>query len=123
MQRCFSALFSPDSKYILSGSDDGNIRLWRSVSSSRSAPKSARQRQSLEYGDALRKRYGHMPEIRRIERHRHVPKVVKKAGEIKREEITGVKRREERRRVHERKTVGAVQREGEREGMVVGIEE
>ncbi|KAL9082903.1 MAG: hypothetical protein Q9159_006104 [Coniocarpon cinnabarinum] len=123
MQRVFSALYTQDTNYILSGSDDGNIRLWRADASKRAGPKSARQRQSLEYSEALRRRYGHMPEVRRIERHRHVPKVVKKAGEIKKEEVSSMKRREENRRRHESKTAGSKKRKGEREGMVVGTEE
>ena len=62
--------------------------------------KSAKQRQALEYNKALKERYGHMPEIRRIDRHRHLPKVIKKAGEIKREELSAIKRREENERKH-----------------------
>jgi len=121
MQRVFSARWTPDNKYILSGSDDGNVRLWRANASARSGVKSARQRQQLEYDDALRKRYAHMPEIRRIARHRHVPKQVKKAGEIKGEEVAAVKRREENERRHSRK--GLVKRKPEREKMVLTTEQ
>lgn len=120
MQRVFAATFTPDNAYILSGSDDGNIRLWRSHASARTHIKTARERQKLEYDDALKERYQHMPEIRRIGRHRHVPQQVKKAGEIKREEVRGLKRREENERRHssrkERK------RRGEREKMVLATE-
>lgn len=121
MQRVFSALFTPDNKYILSGSDDGNIRLWRSHASSRAGIKSFRQRQKLEYEAKLVERYSHMPEIRRIRRHRHVPRTVKKAGEIKEEEVKGVKRRRENERKHSMK--GEVGRRGEREKMVLVVEE
>jgi len=122
MQRVFSVRFTPDSKYILSGSDDGNIRLWRANASSRQGVLSARHRQSLEYGAALQQRYAHMPEIKRIARHRHVPKQVKKAGEIKRDEIGALKRKEENRRKHEKKTVGKNARKSEREKMILGLE-
>ena len=110
MQRVFSTCFTPDNSYILSGSDDGNIRLWRSQASSRSGIHSAGQRQKLEYDAALRARYSHMPEIKRIGRHRHVPKQVKKAGEIKGEEVRSLKRREENERKHSRK--GQTKRRG-----------
>lgn len=102
MQRVFSARWTPDNNYILSGSDDGNIRLWRAQASSRQGVKSARQRQQLEYDAALIQRYKHMPEIRRIHRHRHLPQQVKKAGEIKTEELKALKRREENERKHTR---------------------
>ena len=118
--RVFSCAFSPDSSTVLSGSDDGNIRLWRTKASSRRGIKSARERTALEYADALKRRYAHMPEIRRIARHRHVPKPVKKAGEIKAVEIRSIKRREENERRHSRK--GAMRRRDEREKMVLATE-
>ncbi len=121
MQRVFCATFTPDAQYVLSGSDDGNIRLWRANASKREGIKSARQRQKLEYDDALKERYKHMPEIRRIKRHRHVPKQVKKAGEIKGEELASIKRRRENERKHSKK--GQVPRRSEREKMVLATEE
>jgi len=103
VSRVFRTCWTMDSKYLLSGSDDGNIRLWRANASERSDVKSTRQRQALEYNQALAERYSHLPEIKRIRRHRHVPKVVKKAGEIKREELGAIKRREENERKHSAK--------------------
>ncbi len=120
MQRVFSACWTPDNAYILSGSDDGNIRLWRSTASARSSIKSAGERQKLEYDAALKERYKHMPEIRRIGRHRHVPVQVKKAGEIKQEELKAIKRRDENERKHSRK--GQKARRSEREKMVLATE-
>lgn len=119
--RVFSVRFTPDNKYVLSGSDDGNIRIWRADASSRSGIKSARLRQKLEYDEALIRRYSHMPEIRRIRRHRHLPKAIKKAGEIKKEELAAIKRREENVRKHSKK--GAVPRQSEREKMIVASEQ
>jgi len=121
MQRVFCATFTPDAQYVLSGSEDGNIRLWRANASKREGIKSARQRQKLEYDDALKERYKHMPEIRRIKRHRHVPKQVKKAGEIKGEELASIKRRRENERKHSKK--GHVPRRSEREKMVLATEQ
>ena len=120
MQRVFSTKFTPDSKYILSGSDDGNIRLWRAQASRREGIKSAKQRQSLEYNAALSERYSHMPEIRRIKRHRHVPKVIKKAGEIKSEELKAIKRKQENERKHTKAQFR--KRKPEREKMVLASE-
>ncbi|KAI9801511.1 MAG: rRNA-processing protein sof1 [Piccolia ochrophora] len=120
MQRVFSAKFTPDAQYILTGSDDGNVRLWRANASNREGVKSARHRQQLEYDDALRERYKHMPEIRRIRRHRHLPKIIKKAGETKTEEIKAIRRRTENERKHSKK--GTQKRKSEREKMVLATE-
>ncbi|KAG2736746.1 hypothetical protein G9P44_000836 [Scheffersomyces stipitis] len=100
MQRVFCTKFTTDARYILSGSDDTNIRLWRANAADRSNIKSSRQRAKLEYDAALKERYKHMPEIKRISRHRHVPKTIKKAGEIKRVEIDSLKKREDNERRH-----------------------
>ncbi|KAI5247261.1 WD40 repeat-like protein [Aureobasidium subglaciale] len=121
MQRVFSAAWTPDNNYILTGSDDGNIRLWRARASERQGVKSARQRQQLEYDRALVERYKHMPEIRRIHRHRHLPKQVKKASEIKGEELKAIRRREENERKHSSK--GDSKRRSEREKMVLQTEQ
>lgn len=121
MQRVMAASWTPDAKYVLSGSDDGNIRLWRARASRRDGViQSARQRQALEYNDALAERYSHMPEIRRISRHRHLPKVVKKAGEIKSTELKSIKRREENERKHSKKQFD--KRQSEREKMILARE-
>lgn len=122
MSSVFSVKFTPDSKYVLSGSDDGNIRLWRANASDRSGIQSARQRTKLEYDQALIKRYGHMPEIRRIKRQRHLPKPIKKAGEIKRDELSAIKRREENVRKHTAKA-NLKSRKSEREKMILAREQ
>lgn len=89
-----------DAKYIISGSDDGNVRLWRANASDRSTIRTARERQQLEYNEHLKEQFKHMPEIRRIARRRHVPKAIKKEGEKARTEIAAIKRKEENRRKH-----------------------
>lgn len=100
MQHVFQAKFSMDSKYVMSGSDDGNVRLWRAKAWERSNVKSTKELNKLQYDEKLKERFKYMPEIRRISRHRHVPKVIKKAQEIKNIEIRSIKRRE----ANERKT-------------------
>lgn len=107
---------------MLSGSDDGNVRLWRANASDRSGVKSARQRSKLEYDQALVKRYSHMPEIRRIKRQRHLPRPIKKAGEIKNDELAAIKRREENMRKHTSKA-NLKPRQSEREKMILTHEQ
>lgn len=119
MQRVFVAKFLNDAQYVFSGSDDGNVRVWRAQALQRLAVRLARERAKLEYNEALKQRYRHMPEIRRIARHRHLPVAVKKAGEIKREELDAVKRREDNRRRHSKP--GLVPYSLERTKHVVGV--
>ena len=120
MQRVFSSVWTPDSKFVLSGSDDGNIRIWRSKANRREGVKSRRERQALEYNEALVNRYEHMPEVRRIKRHRHLPKVVKRAARIKGEELAAIKRREENERKHSK--LKFERRRPERETMILAQE-
>jgi WD repeat and SOF domain-containing protein 1 len=75
----------------------------------------------LEYDAALVERYKHMPEIKRIHRHRHLPKQVKKASEIKGEELKAIRRREENERKHSSKA--DTKRRSEREKMVLQTEQ
>lgn len=116
MQHVFQVKFSMDSKYIISGSDDGNVRLWRSKAWERSNVKSMKELNKLDYDAKLKERFKYMPEIRRISRHRHVPKVIKKAQEIKRIELESLKRRE----TNERRTRKDMPFVPERKKQIVG---
>ncbi|KAK9466950.1 WD40-repeat-containing domain protein [Lipomyces arxii] len=119
MQRLFCVRFTMDSKYILSGSDEGNIRVWRADASSRSSVKSARERAKLEYDNALKERYKDMPEIRRISRHRHVPGYIKTAEGIKKTQLASIKNKEENMRKRSKK--GSMPYAKEREKHIIGV--
>lgn len=116
MQHVFQTKFSMDSKYIISGSDDANVRLWRAKAWERSNVKTTREKNKLEYDEKLKERFKYMPEIRRISRHRHAPKVVKKAQEIKQTELSALKRRE----ANERRTRKDMPFVSERKKQIVG---
>lgn len=118
MQRVFAVCFTTDSRYILSGSDDANIRLWRANASERSHVKSGREQAKLNYDNKLKERYKYMPEVRRIARHRHLPIVVKKALQIKRVELESLKKREENNRRHTKE--GSQPRVSEKEKHIRG---
>ncbi|KAF0704359.1 hypothetical protein AaE_014977 [Aphanomyces astaci] len=85
MQRIFAVKFSADAKFVLSGSDDTNIRIWKAQASRSLGKLNPRERKKLEYNDALKKRYQHLTEVKRIAKHRHVPKAIKKATAAKQE--------------------------------------
>lgn len=116
MQHVFQVKFTMDNKYIVSGSDDGNVRLWRVNAWERSNIKGIREKNKLEYDEKLKEKFKYMPEIRRISRHRHIPKAVKKAQEIKRIESESLKRRE----MNERRTKKEMPFIPERQKQIVG---
>lgn len=118
MQHVFAVRFTTDSKFILSGSDDGNVRLWRRNASERVAIMNSRQISKKNYDDALKERYKHMHDIRRISRHRQVPIAVKRAGDTKREEISKIKHKEDNLRRNSRK--GTVPYVSERQKHILG---
>ena len=94
MQRLFCVTWSADASYVLSGSDDTNVRLWRAVANEGAAPLVPRERRKREYAAALVERHKHLPEVRRVKNHKHVPKSIKKAAAVKETvEATQKKRR------------------------------
>ncbi|KAF7723402.1 rRNA-processing protein sof1 [Apophysomyces ossiformis] len=120
MQRVFCVQFSMDSKYVLSGSDDGNVRIWKANAAEKMGVKDWREKNRLEYSAKLKERYGHMPEIRKIDKHRHVPEDIKRADKLKKTMLASRKRKEERMRAA-RKEEDRERRVPEREKAVVGV--
>lgn len=62
-----------DSKYIISGSEDTNLRIWKSKASESLQPLLPREKEAIAYSEKLKKKYKYNPEIKRILRHRHLP--------------------------------------------------
>lgn len=83
MQRIFCVKWTSDAKYLLSGSDETNIRIWKAEASESLGTKSARERAAKKYNDTLKDRFKHHPEVKRIARHRHTPKAIYKAKALK----------------------------------------
>jgi len=100
MQKVFAVRFSGDSQFVLSGSDDANVRIWKSKRAAPNKIVNHRQAQSLAYAEKLRVKFKDYPEVARIERFRHVPKGLKKATEVKRAKTDSFRRREQNRRNH-----------------------
>jgi WD repeat and SOF domain-containing protein 1 len=83
MQRVFTVRFSGDAKYVISGSDDTNVRIWKANASAPLGRQLPRERAKADYVNTLKKRYAHMPEVRRIANFRHVPRGIMKAKAAK----------------------------------------
>lgn len=76
--------FSVDGSYVFSGSDDMNVRVWKAEASEQQGTLLPRERHKHAYHKALVQRYGHLPEVHRIARKRHVPKDIHKAAQLRR---------------------------------------
>jgi WD repeat and SOF domain-containing protein 1 len=100
MQRIMCVRWSADMNFVMSGSEDTNVRLWKAEAAAKLGTLSDREKQAMAYRKRLREKFQHMKDIRRIARHRHIPKWVKNAAERKRQMREGEKRREDNRRKH-----------------------
>ncbi|KAJ0065906.1 hypothetical protein NL108_000153, partial [Boleophthalmus pectinirostris] len=76
MQHVICIKWSADNKYILSGSDEMNIRLWKANASEKLGVLAHRERAATNYNQKLKEKFQHHPQIKRIARHRHLPKTV-----------------------------------------------
>ncbi|CAN0877923.1 Nuclear pore complex protein NUP107 [Linum grandiflorum] len=100
MQRVFCVKFSCDASYVISGSDDTNLRVWKANASEQLGVLTPRERRSHEYQKAVLNRYKEFEDIKRIVRHRHKPKSVLKAMELHRTVRDAEKQKRDRRKAH-----------------------
>lgn len=77
MQRVLGVKFSADTRFVFSASEDTNVRVWKSVRHQKLGNVSTREKIAIDYRESLKKKFKDLPEIKRISRHRHVPKLVK----------------------------------------------
>ncbi|TIB13924.1 hypothetical protein E3P92_02128 [Wallemia ichthyophaga] len=100
MQRLMNVQFSLDSKYILTGSDDGNLRMWKSRASDKIGQIDGRERDKMNYRDSLRQRWGGVGEVRKVERRRNTPKAIRNASSAKKTMVDAQRAKEENIRTH-----------------------
>lgn len=97
MQIVHAVEHSNDGDFIISGSDDGSLRLWKAHADKKTGPLSRVEKESLEYAEALKRKFEHVGEIARIGRHRFLNKEIKHEMRIKHEMHEGKERRASKR--------------------------
>ncbi|KAG6445436.1 DDB1- and CUL4-associated factor 13 [Manduca sexta] len=117
MQRLTCVKWSLDNKYILTGSDEMNIRMWKAKASEKLGVLKPRERTALNYSEALKEKFASHPQVKRIARHRHVPKHVLNAQKEIRTIREKNKRKEANRHAHSKP--GTIPRVSEREKHIV----
>jgi WD repeat and SOF domain-containing protein 1 len=117
MQRVFTVHYTLDNKFILSGSDDTNIRIWKSHASEQLGQRTSREEAAVQYRQALVKKYQHLPEVKRISKSRKIPKVIKKQTAQTQIQKESADRKQSNRVKHSKP--GTVKFESERKKVVV----
>ena len=69
LDRVLSCVYTSDARFVLSGSDDGNVRMWKAKPNDRLGVLDGRERNALEYREALKERWKFDKEISRIQRY------------------------------------------------------
>ncbi|KAL3993919.1 Sof1-like domain family protein [Acanthocheilonema viteae] len=100
MQQVLSVLWSLDNKFVLSGSDEMNIRLWKANSSEKLGPLYRRERAAFNYNARLLEVYGEHPEVKRIAKRRFLPRSIYTATKEHKAISLSQRRKEENRRKH-----------------------
>jgi WD repeat and SOF domain-containing protein 1 len=78
MQRVLCVNYTADNKYIVSGSDDSNLRVWKARASEQLGQLTTREEAATQYRTTLVKRHSHLPEVHKIYHSRKVPKTITK---------------------------------------------
>mmetsp|Transcript_78252 Transcript_78252/g.162508 ORF Transcript_78252/g.162508 Transcript_78252/m.162508 type:complete len:445 (+) Transcript_78252:121-1455(+) len=100
MGRAFCCHFTPDSRYVLSGSEDTNIRVWKAKADQKMGTLNEREKKAEQYRETLKKKFSRLPEIRRIRSHHHTPKMIKSMAHRRRIMREAKQRKEENVRKH-----------------------
>lgn len=68
MGRVSSTIFTNDARFVVSGSDDGNLRVWKANASEKLGVVNARERAAIEYRGKLVERWKMDKEVGKVAR-------------------------------------------------------
>ncbi|CAG9333087.1 unnamed protein product [Blepharisma stoltei] len=100
MQWIHAVEFTGDGKFVLTGSDDTNVRVWKAKADEQLKTLMPREQEAINYRERLKKKYQYVPEMRRILKHRHLPRYLFKTRKIKQIQKESEFRKERNRRAH-----------------------
>ncbi|KTF73227.1 hypothetical protein cypCar_00029098 [Cyprinus carpio] len=122
MQHVICVRWSADNKYVLSGSDEMNIRLWKANASEKlGLTKISLFTAATNYNKKLIEKFQHHPQVKHIARHLHLPRDVLKQKRELREMKEAWRRKEQNVRKHRK--LGFVPLLTEKEKHVVAVME
>ena len=102
MQRVFAVKYSADAQYVLTGSDDMNIRLWKARAAQKMGQLLPREQKKLAYAESLKRRFANTAVVKKISRHQHLPKALHNANKRRNVQVEKVRRKEKNRKKHTR---------------------
>lgn len=121
MQRVLCCQFSTDGRFVFSGSEDHNVRVWKAKASQKLGAVSGREKKAQLYRETLMEKYSSTKEVSRIKNYTHVPKAILNAAKREKVKKEMKKRKTENRRAHSKP--GAVPFESERGKVILGENE
>lgn len=68
LHRVMTTVYTGDARFVLSGSDDGNVRIWKAHASDKLGIITARERAAIEYRETLKARWKADAEVSKISR-------------------------------------------------------
>ncbi|KAH8924244.1 WD40 repeat-like protein [Atractiella rhizophila] len=110
MQRVYSTLSTLDARFLLTGSEDGNVRIWKWRSSEKLGVLDGKEKEAREVRYALRKKWRHVGEVKRIERQRYLPKNIKNQQKLRTTMLESRRKKEENRIRHTKKEIADTMR-------------
>nr|XP_048313420.1 DDB1- and CUL4-associated factor 13 [Myodes glareolus] len=119
MQHVICVKWTSDSKYIMCGSDEMNIRLWKANASEKLGVLTSREKAANDYNQKLKEKFQYHPHVKRIARHRHLPKSIYSQIQEQRIMKESRRRKEMNRRKHSKP--GSVPVVSERKKHVVAV--
>lgn len=99
MQRIATCKFSGDGRFVLSGSEDTNVRIWKAVANEKLGVIDGREKRAINYRKSLVNRYSQIDEVGHIVNHRHVPKWIKNEGKRRGDKFESTKIAERNRKI------------------------